>query len=375
MKTPICDLLGIDLPLVAFSHCRDVVAAVTNAGGFGVLGASMHTPEQLEHELAWIDEHVNGRPYGADILVPEKFAGKGERLDAAALNAMIGQPQRDFVTGLLETHGIDAAAGQPSELPSTTISDEIGERLLEVAFKHPIKLIASALGTPPAYMIDAARVAGVPIAALVGAREHAIKQVNAGGDILVAAGTEAGGHCGEVTTMVLVPEVIEAIKPIRKVPVLAAGGIVTGRQMAAAIALGADGAWTGSVWLTTEEAETAPYTKQKMIAATSRDTVRSRSRTGKPSRQLKSGWTAAWDGTDSPGALPMPLQSLLSEPVMRRIDSLAEQGNPGAQELATYWVGQGVGLMNKATTVRDVIYEMSQDFAEAAEHLASVLED
>jgi len=375
MKTPICDLLGIDLPLVAFSHCRDVVAAVTKAGGFGVLGASMHTPEQLEHELAWIDDHVDGRPYGADILVPEKFAGKGERLDAAALNAMIGQPQRDFVTGLLETHGIDAAAGQPSELPSTTISDEIGERLLEVAFKHPIKLIASALGTPPAYMIDAARVAGVPIAALVGAREHAIKQVNAGVDILVAAGTEAGGHCGEVTTMVLVPEVIEAIKPIRKVPVLAAGGIVTGRQMAAAIALGADGAWTGSVWLTTEEAETAPYTKQKMIAATSRDTVRSRSRTGKPSRQLKSGWTAAWDGTDSPGALPMPLQSLLSEPVMRRIDSLAEQGNPGAQELATYWVGQGVGLMNKATTVRDVIYEMSQDFAEAAEHLASVLED
>jgi NAD(P)H-dependent flavin oxidoreductase YrpB (nitropropane dioxygenase family) len=375
MKTPICDLLGIDLPLLAFSHCRDVVAAVTNAGGFGVLGASMHTPEQLEHELAWIDEHVAGRPYGADILVPEKFAGKGQRLDPAALNAMVGQPQRDFVTALLEAHGIDAAAGQPSERPGPTISDEIGEQLLEVSFKHPIKLIASALGPPPAYMVDAARAAGVPIAALVGAREHAIKQVNAGVDILVAAGTEAGGHCGEVTTMVLVPEVIEAIKPIRKVPVLAAGGIVTGRQMAAAIALGADGVWTGSVWLTTEEAETAPYTKQKMIAATSRDTVRSRSRTGKPSRQLKSAWTAAWDGEGNPGVLPMPLQSLLSEPVMRRVDALAEQGNPGAQELATYWVGQGVGLMNKATTVRDVIYEMSQDFAEAAAHLASVLDD
>jgi NAD(P)H-dependent flavin oxidoreductase YrpB (nitropropane dioxygenase family) len=377
MKTPICDMLGIELPLVAFSHCRDVVAAVTNAGGFGVLGASMHTPEQLEHELAWVDDHVNGRPYGADILVPEKFAGKGEGLDVAALHAMIGQPQRDFVAALLAEHGIDAAgpAGQPGELANTTISDEVGERLLEVAFRHPIKLIASALGTPPAYMIDAARAAGVPIAALVGAREHAIRQVNAGVDILVAAGTEAGGHCGEVTTMVLVPEVIDAIKPIRPVPVLAAGGIVTGRQMAAAIALGADGVWTGSVWLTTEEAETAPYTKQKMIAATSRDTVRSRSRTGKPSRQLKSDWTAAWDGEKSPGALPMPLQSLLSEPVMRRIDVLAEQGSPGAQDLATYWVGQGVGLMNKATTVRDVIYEMSNDFAEAAEHLASVLAD
>jgi len=375
MKTPICDMLGIELPLLAFSHCRDVVAAVTNAGGFGVLGASTHTPEQLEHELAWIDDHVDGRPYGADILVPEKFTGKGEGLDVAALAAMIGQPQRDFVAALLTEHGLEAGTGQFRELPNNTISDEVGERLLEVAFRHPIKLIASALGTPPGFMIDAARAAGVPIAALVGAREHAIRQVNAGVDILVAAGTEAGGHCGEVTTMVLVPEVIEAIKPIRAVPVLAAGGIVTGRQMAAAIALGADGVWTGSVWLTTEEAETAPYTKQKMIAATSRDTVRSRSRTGKPSRQLRSGWTAAWDGEKSPGALPMPLQSLLSEPVLRRIDVLADQGNPGAQELATYWVGQGVGLMNKATTVRDVIYEMSRDFAEAAEHLASVLGD
>src|SRR5499427_6802753 len=374
MKTPICDMLDIDLPMLAFSHCRDVVAAVSNAGGFGVLGASTHTPAQLEQELAWIDEHVGGRPYGADILVPEKFAGKGESLDAAALRAMIGQPQREFVTALLAEHDIDLgeAAMRP---PSVTISEEAGEKLLDVAFRHPIKLIASALGTPPPFMIERARAAGVPIAALVGAREHAIRQVNAGVDVLVAAGTEAGGHCGEVTTMVLVPEVIEAIKPIRQVPVLAAGGIVTGRQIAAAIALGAAGAWTGSVWLTTDEAETAPYTKQKMIAATSRDTIRSRSRTGKPSRQLKSDWTAAWEGEKSPGALPMPLQSLLSEPVMRRIDALADQGNRGAQELATYWVGQGVGLMNKATTVRDVIYEMSQDFAEATERLAATVAD
>ena len=376
MKTPICDMLGIDLPLLAFSHCRDVVAAVTNAGGFGVLGASMHSPEQLEHELAWIDDHVGGRPYGADILVPEKYEGKGQRLDPAAVRSLIGQQQKDFVAALLEEHGIPAHDPSGDSGPVTSsISEEAGERLLDVAFRHPIKLIASALGTPPPYMIDRARQAGVPIAALVGAREHAIKQVNAGVDILVAAGTEAGGHCGEVTTMVLVPEVIEAIKPIREVPVLAAGGIVTGRQIAAAIALGAAGAWTGSVWLTTEEAETAPYTKQKMIAATSRDTIRSRSRTGKPSRQLKSDWTAAWEGDKSPGALPMPLQSLLSEPIMRRIDVLAEQGNKGAQELATYWVGQGVGLMNKATTVRDVIYEMAQDYAEAAQRLTATVTD
>ncbi len=375
MKSPICDMLGIDLPLFAFSHCRDVVAAVTNAGGFGVLGASTHTPEQLETELAWVDEHVGGRPYGADILVPEKFAGKGQRLDAAALQAMIGQPQRDFVAALLAEHGIEPADEDQLRLDPVTISDEAGEALLDVALRHPIKLIASALGTPPGYMIDRAKQAGVPIAALVGAREHAIRQVNAGVDIIVAAGTEAGGHCGEVTTMVLVPEVIEAIRPVRNVPVLAAGGIVTGRQMAAAMALGAAGVWTGSVWLTTEEAETAPYTKARMLAATARDTVRSTSRTGKPSRQLRSDWTAAWDSEKSPGALPMPLQSLLSEPVMRRIDVLAERGNEGAQALATYWVGQGVGLMNKVRPAREVVYEMARDFADAAEQLAAVVRE
>ncbi len=313
---------------------------------------------------------------GPTSSCPRSTRARASSLDAAAVHALVGQEQQDFVAALLEEHGIPASdpSGNASP-PTSSISEEAGERLLDVAFRHPIKLIASALGTPPAYMIERARQDGVPIAALVGAKEHAIRQVHAGVDILVAAGTEAGGHCGEVTTMVLVPEVIDAIKPIREVPVLAAGGIVTGRQVAAAIALGAAGAWMGSVWLTTEEAETAPFTKLKMLAATSRDTIRSRSRTGKPSRQLKSDWTAAWESDKSPATLPMPLQSLLSEPVMRRVDVLAQQGNKGAQELATYWVGQGVGLMNKATTVRDVIYEMAQDYAEAAERVAATMAD
>ena len=244
-----------------------------------------------------------------------------------------------------------------------------------MAFKHPIKLIANALGVPPQFMIDRAKAEGVPVAALVGAKEHAVKQVRAGVDVLVVQGTEAGGHCGEVTTMVLVPEVIEAIRPVREVPVLAAGGIVTGRQMAAAIALGAAGVWTGSVWLTTEEAETAPYTVQKMLAASSRDTVRSKGRTGKPSRQLKSAWTDAWEGPGHPDALPMPLQSFVSEPALRRIDTLAENGNPGAQELATYWVGQGVGLMTKVKPARQVVLEMVEDYLDATERLQSSLDD
>ncbi|RNL87485.1 nitronate monooxygenase [Halostreptopolyspora alba] len=369
MRTAICDMLGIDLPLLAFSHCRDVVAAVTNAGGFGVLGASSHSPEQLERELAWIDERVGGKPYGVDILVPEKYEGQGEKLNLDDLATRIPEEHRAFVDRLLREHGVDTTDSASWAGLGLELTDDIGERLLDVVFDHPVGLVANALGVPPPHMIDRAREAGVPVAALVGAKEHALKQVEAGVDILVAQGTEAGGHCGEVTTMVLVPEVIEAVKPVREVPVLAAGGIVTGRQMAAAIALGAAGAWTGSVWLTTEEAETAPHTTRKMVAATSRDTVRSRGRTGKPSRQLTSAWTEAWDRPDSPDALPLPLQTLVSEPALRHLDTLAERGDPGAQDLATYWVGQGVGLMNRVRPAREVVYEFAEDFAEATERL------
>ena len=258
MKNPLCNQYGIEFPLFAFSHCRDVVAAVTNAGGFGVLGGTAFTPDELDQELAWIDNQVHGRPYGVDIIVPAKYEGKGEQLSGTQLADRIPEYHKTFVTKLLAGHDIP-----PEEhlLARSSLSGDTGQQLLDVALTHPIKLMANALGVPPDYMLDAGRRHGIPVAALVGAREHAIKQVNAGVDLIIAQGTEAGGHCGEVSTLVLVPEVLEAIAAIpggQEVPVLAAGGIVTGRQMAACIAMGAAGAWTGSVWLTTEEAETAP---------------------------------------------------------------------------------------------------------------------
>jgi NAD(P)H-dependent flavin oxidoreductase YrpB (nitropropane dioxygenase family) len=377
MKTAICDMLGIGFPVVAFSHCRDVVAAVTNAGGFGVLGASSHSPQELEQELTWIDQQVDGRPYGVDIVCPERFEGKGLDLTQDQLVAMVPVEHREYVAKLLAEHGVtlDQIGDEPFRMIQS-LSDTIGEELLDVSFRHPIKLIANALGVPPQFMIDRANAEGVPVAALVGAKEHAVKQVQAGVDVLVVQGTEAGGHCGEVTTMVLVPEVLEAIKSIRDVPVLAAGGIVTGRQVAASIALGAAGAWTGSVWLTTEEAETAPYTVEKMLAASSRDTVRSKGRTGKFSRQLRSAWTDAWTvDAKGPGALPMPLQSVVSENVLRRLDVLAENGNQGARELATYWVGQGVGLMNRVRPAREVVREMIEDYLAAVERVSGSVEE
>lgn len=375
MKPAICEQFGIDFPLFAFSHCRDVVAAVTNAGGFGVLGATAYTPEQLDQELSWIDEQVNGKPYGLDLIVPAKYEGKGENLSSAQLADRIPEDYRGYIDELLAAHGIEPEPKKRTGAP--ILSGSTGKELLEVALSHPIKLIANALGVPPDYMIEAGKQHGVPVAALVGAKEHAVKQVRAGVDLIIAQGTEAGGHCGEVSTMVLVPEVIAAIEEMgASVPVLAAGGIVTGRQMAAAVAMGAAGAWTGSVWLTTEEAETPPATVQKFLKATSRDTVRSAGRTGKPARQLVSDWTNAWlpnEGGKRP--LPLPLQSMLAEPVIRRIDVLAEQGHEGAQALATYFVGQGVGLMNKVKPAREVVREFIEDYLAAAEWLSNSLPD
>ena len=376
MNSAICELLGIDFPLLAFSHCRDVVAAVSSAGGFGVLGAAAFSPEQLDRELTWIDDHVGGRPYGADILVPVKVSGEG--LTRGAIADLIPAAHRDFVAAVLAEHGVDAPAPASGGSSATLGSASNNEDLLEVAFTHPIRLIANALGPPPGYLLDRARAAGVPVAALVGAREHAERQLAAGADVLVAQGTEAGGHCGEVSTLVLVPEVVDAAAELAApgrppVPVLAAGGIVTGRQMAAALALGAAGVWTGSVWLTTEEAETAPQTRAKMLAATSRDTVRSASRTGKPSRQLRSAWTDAWQGTGAPATLPMPLQSVLSEPALRRVDQLAAAGHQGAAELATYWVGQGVGMMNSVKPARQVVLDFMAELADSVERVNAVV--
>ena len=320
MKSVVCEMLGIEFPLLAFSHCRDVVAAVSRAGGMGVFGAVRYSPEQLRQELTWIDAHCGGKPYGVDLIVPNRFEGKGEERDTVDLVKTLPRSHREFISGVLQEHDIDGDALDKEENGRLNFARNLEEAgaadMLDVAFSFPIRLIANALGTPPRVMIDQAKSRDVPVAALVGTRVHAVAQIAAGVDILVAVGGEAGGHCGDISTMVLIPEVVSVAGDT---PVLAAGGIVTGRQMAAAMAMGAAGAWCGSVWLTTLEAEPSPVIKEKLLSATSSDTVRSRSRTGKPSRQLRSPWTDAWEqGGQVP--LPMPLQSLLVEPALLRID-------------------------------------------------------
>jgi NAD(P)H-dependent flavin oxidoreductase YrpB (nitropropane dioxygenase family) len=310
-----------------------------------------------------------------DVLIPENISTSGEKdVTWKSLEARVSPEHRAFTRNLLKKYGVELTISAIADNQPQPFDAGRALEVLEASFRHPIRLIANALGVPPKAMIEMGQKHGVPVAALVGAKEHALRQVAAGVDILVVQGTEAGGHCGEVSTMVLVPEVIKAIRPVREVPVLAAGGIMTGRQMAACMAMGAAGAWTGSVWLATVESETTEIFREKMIAASSRDAVRSRGRTGKPARQLRSVWTDAWDrDPESPGALPMPLQSIISRDAFLSIDRSAAAGNARARDLVSYFVGQGVGLIDSVKSAAAVVQEFKQDFAEAVEHMNALV--
>jgi NAD(P)H-dependent flavin oxidoreductase YrpB (nitropropane dioxygenase family) len=372
MRTAVSEMLGVEFPILAFSHCRDVVAAVTNAGGFGVLGGVAHTPEQLDIDLTWIEEQTKGRPYGVDLLLPQKYAGSDEGgLDRETLASLLPPAQREFLDDLLARYGVPALPDDEHRPHGALQIDPRGyEPLLEVAFAHRIGLFASALGAPPAPVVERSKAAGVPVAALAGSLAHAVRHQAAGADVIVAQGTEAGGHTGEISTMVLVPEIVDAVAPI---PVLAAGGIGRGRQIAAAMALGAAGVWCGSVWLTTEEAETHPVVKEKFLAATSRDTRRSRSMTGKPARMLRTAWTDEWDRPDAPEPLTMPLQSMLIAEAQARINRAAPRAGSGAEQLAGYFVGQVVGQMNRVQPARQVVLDMVEEFIDAVQALEGLL--
>ena len=370
MRTRVCDMFGIDLPIFAFSHCRDVVAAVSKAGGLGVLGALAFSPDQLEIELNWIDEHVDGKPYGVDVVMPAKYAGAGE-LDpermGEQLKEMIPQQHRDWINKLLDEHGVPPLpADEQGEGGLLGWVHEKGREQVQIALAHPIKLLANALGPPPKDVVDLAHEQGVKVAALCGSVAQAERHVNQGVDVVVAQGTEAGGHTGDVSSLVLWPDVVDAVAPA---PVLAAGGIGTGRQIAAALALGCEGVWTGSIWLTTAESDTGPMAMEKLLEAGARDTVRSRSWTGKPARMLRTEWTEAWESEDSPGTLPMPLQFMLINDAMRRINKYQ------VKELTTMPVGQIVGRMNKVRPVRDVMFDLVDEFVEASQKLEKLVEE
>jgi NAD(P)H-dependent flavin oxidoreductase YrpB (nitropropane dioxygenase family) len=385
MRTAVTDMFGIDVPILAFSHCRDVVAAVTKAGGMGVLGAAAHTPDQLEIDLDWIEAEIGDRPYGVDLIVPARYEGSDEGgLSIEAVRDLIPPEHVAFVADILRRYEVPALTDRDTDGEPSSRGGPVGDAgagmifsaeragpQLDIALSRRTALVVNALGPPTPDMIDRAKAEGRLVGALAGAAQHAERHVHAGVDLIVAQGYEAGGHTGQIGTMVLLPEIVDAVGDV---PVLGAGGIGRGRQMAAAMALGAAGVWCGSVWLTTEEAETHPVVKEKFLAATSADTVRSRSRTGKPARQLRSAWTDEWDDPDTPTPLGMPMQPVLVDAALQRIDRAAHRKGSGAEQLANYYVGQIVGAMNQSKPAAQVVYEMIDEFIEATQSLARQLE-
>ncbi len=371
MQTELAKSLGIEFPIFAFSHTRDVVVEVSKAGGFGVLGAVGFTPEQLATELEWIDAHIGDAPYGVDIVIPGKYEGMGE-LDPGKLEKMLADmipdEHRRFAAKLLTDHGVP-------EMPDDVENRELigwteataTPQVLE-ALKHPnVKLIANALGTPPAEIIDEIHGSGRLVAALCGSAHQAAKHRDGGVDIIIAQGTEGGGHTGEVGSMVLWPEVIDEVAPL---PVLAAGGVGSGRQMAAALTMGAQGVWTGSLWLTVAEADIPPGQMDSYLAAGSRDTVRSRAWTGKPCRMLRNDWTDAWEDPANPKPLGMPLQFMVTSDAVRRGHAYPEQ----AKDVNFNPAGQIIGRAKKVRPAGQVVMDLVTECVEAQERFAELME-
>ncbi len=366
MHTSICDRLGIELPIFAFSHCRDVVAAVSQAGGFGMLGALGYTAEELEVELAWIDSHVGDRPYGVDVVMPSAQEagppGDPGKLEEQ-LAGMIPPGHREFVARLLKEHGVPELPEGESARELIGWIDSTAKSQVETSLTHPkVRLIASALGTPPAEVIAEVQESGRLVAALCGNVKHALSHEAAGVDVIIAQGHEGGAHTGEVGSVVLWPEVIKAVSPT---PVLAAGGIGTGQQIAAALAMGAEGVWTGSLWLLVEEADIQPAQRESYLRAGTGDTTRSRSFTGKPNRMLKNAWTEAWEAPDAPKPLGMPLQYMVTSEAVSRTARYASR----SQDVAFNAGGQVIGLVDEIRSTRDVIYSLVEEYFEAVERL------
>ena len=373
MYTKICEDLGIEMPVFAFSHCRDVVVEVSKAGGLGVLGAGFMDADQLREELNWIDEHIGDKPYGVDVVIPQNYVGKGEdELTEEQLEAklwdMVPQGHLDFADKLLSEHGVPRwpEEGRPKILGWTL---QTVMPCIEEALTRPnCKLIANALGTPPDHVIKMVKDSGRLIGALCGKKKQALQHKNAGLDFVVAQGTEGGGHTGEIGSMVLWPDIIDAVEPL---PVLAAGGIGNGRQMLAAMSMGAAGVWTGSLWLTVEEAHAQPAQKQSLLDAGVDDTVRTKAWTGKGARVLRNDWTNAWDKADNPDPLEMPLHGLVTADAMRRTEQYAAAGD--TQKVAMNICGQVIGQINEVESCRGVVFRLINEYLEALEKVNGLM--
>lgn len=367
MRTPICEKLGCSVPIFAFSHCRDVVVEVSKAGGFGVLGALTFSPEQFETELRWIDEHVGDKPYGVDIVIPSKYDKTAAKAEGP-LKKLIPETHRAFVDEFLQKAGIPPLPPEEADriyndymTRERNYTAEGAAKFIDVTLRHKkVKLVVSALGVPPAEAVKEFHDRSIPVGGMCGHPVHAQHHRDAGVDLLIAQGTEAGGHTGKIATMVLVPQVVEIAGDI---PVLAAGGISRGSQIAAAIAMGAQGVWCGTIWLGTRESELTPLEKKVLFRAKTEDAVIRRWMSGKTVRLIKSKASEAWEQPGAPEPLQAPLQSILFNQAKARIE------RAGREDFCSFPAGQVAGTLNSETSVRQIMYDLQTEYVSAMERL------
>jgi NAD(P)H-dependent flavin oxidoreductase YrpB (nitropropane dioxygenase family) len=366
VRTDLCDRLGIEHPIVGFTPSEHVAAAISRAGGLGVLGCVRYNdPADLADALDWLDENTDGRPYGIDVVMPSHAPTEGSIGD---LSALVPPTHLDFVERTLHSLGVPPLPPADGDQGVLGWLHSVARAHVEIALEHRPALLANALGSPPADVIARAHEQGALVAALAGRVDHARKQVAAGVDLVVAQGYEAGGHTGEIGSMVLLPEIVDAVGS--SASVLGAGGIGSGRQIVAALALGAKGVWMGSTWLLAEEyAMGLPgqsAVRRALLAASSADTVRTRIYSGKMARLVKSRWTEAWAESGAPEPLPMPLQNLLVGEAHRRMVAADDP------EVVAMPAGQIIGRLNAVRPVKEIIDDLVSEAEATLSKLSSV---
>lgn len=360
LHTPLCDKLGIEYPIVAFTHCKDVAVAVINAGGFSVLGEAMHSPDHIAADIKWIRDRIGGKPFGIDLVLP---ASVPEERTVEQLLAEIPQTHRDFEQKIKRKYNVP----DPKQAPDLHIWGGLDQKRalaqVEVVFDERVPVFASGLGSP-AFLLKRAHQLGMQVWGLVGKPKQAKKQIAAGTDVIIAQGFDAAGHTGNIGTFSIVPQIADAAREAG-VPVLAAGGVTTGRHLAAALALGAAGVWTGSVWLASRESDVNLPLKERLIEAETDDTVYSDCISGYTMRTTRCPWHDEWLGPEAPEVLKPPLQMLLSANYIQ--GSLDYQ----RKDLMTEAAGQGIHYVTEMKPARQILSDLVDEALDVFDRFAS----
>ncbi len=356
LRTKLCDMLGLEFPIIAFTHCKDVAVAVINSGGFAVLGEAMHTPDEIAADIKWIRDRVDGKAYGIDLVLPASVPPAGSLEE---LTAQIPESHRKFAQGIKEKYNVPEPKGPIALHQWGGLNQGMARAQLDVLLDERVPVFTSGLGNP-AFILEAAHARGIKVFGLVGKTRQAQREVEAGVDAIIAQGYDAAGHTGAMGTFSIVPEVVSIAGDT---PIIAAGGVTTGRHLAAALCLGAAGVWTGTLWLASRESDVDMIVKEKLLHATAEDTVYSRAISGMTMRTLKCPWTEEWAKPEAPPTLPAPYQMLLSS------DYIQGANDHRREDLMTEAAGQGVGFVTSMKPARQIVFDLVEEALDAIEQL------